>query len=109
VVEDTDYSVRRLNVSIPDVGGFQVAYEQAVPDLPIDEVSKLLAAGAPWSQMVELIDKRPQPSTQFSSFGRPEIDEVGRELDRKLAKLLDGLRLDVPAALRNSETVVATM
>jgi hypothetical protein len=43
-----------------------------------------------------------QPSTQFSSFGRPEIDAVGVELDRKLATLLDALGLDVPGALTTS-------
>lgn len=173
-LQDTNYSVRRLNVSIPDVRSFQAAYEQAVPDVPVDEVSKLVVAGAPWSQMVELIEERApygfliyfrndvhqvmgaagdeadcvaylmgnhtiaermfrydprvmlyaplhtviwedsngrawftvdQPSTQFASFGRPEIAEVGLELDRKLEILLDGLGLDVPAALANGVAV----
>jgi uncharacterized protein (DUF302 family) len=40
-----------------------------------------------------------QPSTQFSSFGIPAVAEVGIELDRKLASLLDGLNVEVPAAL----------
>lgn len=40
-----------------------------------------------------------QPSTQFSSLGIPAIREVGIELDQKLAKLLDALDLEVPAAL----------
>jgi uncharacterized protein (DUF302 family) len=170
-VQDSDYSVRRLNISVPDVRGFQAAYERAVPDLPTQEVSALVAAGAPWSQMVELIEQRApygfliywrndvhpvmqaagdeadcvaylmgnhtiaermfrydprvllyaplhtviwedsdggawftvdQPSTQFSSFGRPEIAAVGRDLDRKLATLLDALGLDVTTALTNS-------
>jgi uncharacterized protein (DUF302 family) len=165
------YKVRRLNIRVSDVRGFQVAYETAVPDLPAEEVSALVAAGAPWSQMLELIDRcapygfliyfrndvhrvmqaagdradciaylmgnhtiaermfrhdprvmlyaplhsviwedtagrawftLDQPSTQFSSFGSPEIDAVGRELDRKLATLLAALGLDVPAALTSS-------
>jgi len=41
----TEYSVRRLKVSIRDVLRFQTAYEHAVPDAPVDEVSKLVAAG----------------------------------------------------------------
>jgi hypothetical protein len=41
-----------------------------------------------------------QPSTQFASFGIPEVATVGRELDRKLATLLEALGVDVPPALR---------
>jgi len=40
-----------------------------------------------------------QPSTQFSSLGIPAIDEVGIELDRKLAKLLTVLNVEAPAVL----------
>ncbi|MER6537324.1 DUF302 domain-containing protein [Streptomyces sp900105755] len=40
-----------------------------------------------------------RPSDQFGSFGRDEITQVGRELDRKLATLLDHLGLPVPAEL----------
>jgi len=170
-IQDSDYTVHRLNVSVPDVRGFQVEYERAVPDVPVDEVSNLVAARAPWTQMLELIEERApygfliyfrndvhqvmqaagdkadctaylmgnhtiaermfrydpramlyaplhtviwedsaggawftvdQPSTQFSSFRRPEIDAVGRELDRKLATLLDALGLEVPVVLTNS-------
>ena len=43
-----------------------------------------------------------QPSTQFGSFGVPEITKVGVELDRKLAGLLDVLGVDVPGALLES-------
>jgi Domain of unknown function DUF302 len=43
-----------------------------------------------------------QPSTQFGSFGVPEITKVGVELDRKLAELLEALRVDVPRALLES-------
>jgi hypothetical protein len=41
-----------------------------------------------------------QPSTRFSSFGDPAIAEVGLELDRKLAELLEHLGAPVPPALR---------
>jgi hypothetical protein len=47
-----------------------------------------------------------QPSTQFGSFGIPAVSAVGVELDRKLAALLEALRVEVPMALLSS-TVVA--
>ncbi|MFF3444334.1 DUF302 domain-containing protein [Streptosporangium sp. NPDC002721] len=40
-----------------------------------------------------------QPSTRFSSFADPRITEVGLELDRKLAALLEHLDAPVPAEL----------
>jgi uncharacterized protein (DUF302 family) len=40
-----------------------------------------------------------QPSTQFASFGVPEIAKVGVELDEKLALLLAALEAPVPEAL----------
>jgi hypothetical protein len=40
-----------------------------------------------------------RPSDQFGSFGRHEILAVGRELDRKIATLLEHLRLPVPSGL----------
>jgi uncharacterized protein (DUF302 family) len=40
-----------------------------------------------------------QPSTQFGSFGIPEVAEVGIELDQKLAKLLEALAAPVPEVL----------
>jgi uncharacterized protein (DUF302 family) len=43
-----------------------------------------------------------QPSTQFGSFGLPEISAVGVELDRKLAALLEALGVEVPMALLGS-------
>jgi hypothetical protein len=46
-----------------------------------------------------------QPSTQFSSLGVPAIDEVGLELDRKLARLLDVL--DNPLAQGRPDLGVA--
>ena len=54
----TIYSVARLNVAVPSVHSFQAAYESAVPNVPTDEVHALVARGAPWSAMVELIDAR---------------------------------------------------
>ena len=43
-----------------------------------------------------------QPSSQFGNFGVPEISKVGVDLDRKLAALLDALRVDVPRDLLES-------
>jgi len=166
--KETTYTVRRLTVSVPSVRKFGQAYERAVPDAPFDEVHALLRAGAPWSDIVKLIDARApngfliyfrndvhpvmqaagaradcvaylmgnhtiaermfrhdpramlyaplhtviwedadgnawfsfdQPSTQFSSFGIPAVADVGVELDRKLARLLDVLGIEVPSSL----------
>ena len=46
--------------------------------------------GGPTSLAVE------QPSTVFAGYGRPEINEVGRELDGRLAVLLEHLGVPVP-------------
>ena len=168
---ETTYAVRRLNVPVPGVRDFQRAYEEAVPDLPLREVQELLRRGAPWKEMIDLINARApngfliyfrndvhpvmraagdqadciaylmgnhviaermfrhdpramlyaplhtviwedangdawfsvdQPSAQFSSFAIPAVAEVGIELDRKLADLLDVLDVEVPAALTAS-------
>jgi Domain of unknown function DUF302 len=40
-----------------------------------------------------------QPSTQFASFGIRAVSAVGVELDRKLAALLEALRVEVPMSL----------
>jgi uncharacterized protein (DUF302 family) len=52
----TSFSVRRLTVPVPGVRTFQERYEKAVPDLPLDRVEQLIAVGAPWHAMVDLID-----------------------------------------------------
>jgi hypothetical protein len=165
---ESTYTVRRLTLPVPGVREFQRAYEHAVPGAPFDEVHALVTTGAPWSDMVRLIDAHApngfliyfrndvhpvmqaagdpavciaylmgnhilaermfrhdpramlyaplhtviwedphgdawftvdQPSTQFSSFGIPAVTQVGVELDRKLATLLDVLGVDVPRAL----------
>jgi Domain of unknown function DUF302 len=165
---ETTYTVKRLTVAVPGVREFQERYEQAVPGLPLEQVTALVA---PWSEMLDLIaDSAPygfliyfrndvhpvmqlagddadciaylmgnhtiaermfrhdpramlyaplhtviwedsagqawftadQPSTQFGSFGIPEVATVGVELDRKLAALLEALHVDVPPSLHKS-------
>ena len=52
-------------------------------------------AGATWFTV-------DQPSTRFGSFNTPQISDVGIELDRKLAALLEHLDAPVPSALTGS-------
>jgi hypothetical protein len=161
--------VNRLTVDVPaSLEEFQQQYEQAVPPVPLEQVEALVARGAPWSEMLELIGKEAplgfliywrndlhpvmrlagdtaqgvfylmgnhilaermyryqpavmlyaplhtmiwpspggdthftfdRPSDQFSSFGTPQITQVGIELDKKLAALLAHLGLAVPSQL----------
>jgi uncharacterized protein DUF302 len=171
---ETTYTVKRLTVAVPGVREFRERYEQAVPALPLEQITALVHRGAPWSEMLELIaesapygfliyfrnDLHPvmqlagdgvdciaylmgnhtiaermfryepramlyaplhtviwedsagqawftvdQPSTQFGSFGIPEVAAVGLELDRKLAALLDALHVDAPPSLKAGEDV----
>ncbi|MFF7140896.1 hypothetical protein [Streptomyces nodosus] len=46
-----------------------------------------------------------QPSSHFASYGRPEVTEVGRRLDRQLADLLELLGAEVPEVLRSAVPV----
>ncbi len=57
-----------------------------------------------WAQADHVHLAVDQPSTQFASFGQPEITEVGVELDRKLAALLARLGTPVPPELLTSGT-----
>lgn len=52
---ETVFTVRRLNMPVPDVRGFKERYEAAVPELPEDQVAALLHRRAAWSEMSELI------------------------------------------------------
>lgn len=168
-INETSFTVRRLNMPVGDVRAFQRRYEAALPDLPVAQVDALVKRRAPWSEMVELLDTTAphgfvfyfksdlhplmltagdeadcllylmgnhtiaermfrhdpramlyaplrtviwedstggawftvdQPSTQFGSLGIPEVAEVGAELDRKLAALLEALDVGVPDPLR---------
>jgi hypothetical protein len=56
-VEQLDYTVPRLTLPIPAVREFQKRYETAVPDLPLAAVADLVSHTAPWSDMVELIER----------------------------------------------------
>ena len=50
------FTVTRLTVRVSDVRGFQRTYEAAGPEVPNERMSALLKEGAPWSEMVELVD-----------------------------------------------------
>jgi uncharacterized protein (DUF302 family) len=54
--DDVEFTVRRLNVQIPSVRGFQRDYEDAVPDVPADQVAQLVRDRASWEEMLELIE-----------------------------------------------------
>ena len=56
-VEQLAYTVPRLTLPIPAVREFQKRYETAVPDLPLAAVAALVSRKAPWSDMVELIER----------------------------------------------------
>jgi uncharacterized protein (DUF302 family) len=56
LMPETMFTVRRLTVAVPSVRGFQRAYEAAVPDVPVDKVQALKARGAPWPEMLDLIN-----------------------------------------------------
>ena len=168
------YTVRRLTVEVPGVREFQRRYEEAVPPHPTKEVHELIRDGAPWSEVLELIEEAAthgfllywtndvhpvmqlaghgadcisylmgnvtiaermfrhdprvmlyaplhtviwedaggqswftadQPSTQFGSFGIPEVASVGVELDRKLAALLETLDVEVPMTLLSEHAI----
>jgi hypothetical protein len=75
---DVEFTVRRLDVQVSSVRGFQRDYEQAVPDYPSAEVERLVRSRAPWEEMLEL--------------------------DRKLAALLDALGVEVPPSLRENRS-----
>jgi hypothetical protein len=52
----TSYSVTRFTVDVPgSFEDFRGQYEQAVPPEPREEVDTLVARGAPWSEMNDLI------------------------------------------------------
>ena len=50
------FTVRRLNVRVPDLDDFRQRYEQAVPPVPEAEVGAMVARGASWAEMLEYID-----------------------------------------------------
>jgi uncharacterized protein (DUF302 family) len=56
LMPETTFTVRRLTVAVPSVRSFQRAYEAAVPDLPLDQVEALKDRGAPWPEMLALIN-----------------------------------------------------
>ena len=108
---ETTHAVRRLNVPVSGVRKFQRAYEAAVPDLPLREVQELLSRGAPRQEMIDLINGR--APNGFLIYFRNDVHPVMRAagdsadciaylMGNHLAKLLDVLNVEVPAALTAS-------
>lgn len=56
-VETVWYRAPRLTLPVPGVREFQSRYEAAVPDLPLGAVADLVSRTAPWSEMVDLIER----------------------------------------------------
>ena len=56
-VEQLDYTVPGLALRSPQSANLQKRYETAVPDLPRAAVDDLVSRRAPWSDMVELIER----------------------------------------------------
>src|SRR5580658_3777350 len=55
-IEEHWYGVARLTIPVTSAAAFQSRYEAAVPPLPGAAVQELVARGAPWPEMLELID-----------------------------------------------------
>jgi Domain of unknown function DUF302 len=71
---------------------------RVTPYAPLHTVIWEDAAGQSWFTA-------DQPSTQFGSFGIPEVTSVGVELDRKLAALLETLDVEVPTTLLSEHAI----
>ena len=56
-VEKVWYRAPRLTFPIPGVREFQSRYEAAVPDVPLKAIGELVSRRAPWSEMVDLIER----------------------------------------------------
>jgi Domain of unknown function DUF302 len=80
---ETTYKVRRLTLAVPGVRVFQRAYEEAVPDLPVDDVQELLRRAAPWQEMIDLIDARAPNGflVYFRNDVHPVMRAAGDEAD----------------------------
>lgn len=73
----TSYSVNRLTVEVPaSLEEFRQQYEQAVPPEPREQVEALVARDAPWSQMLELIEK--EAPLGFLIYWRNDLRPVMR-------------------------------
>lgn len=94
----TDFTIRRLTVSVPSVRGFQADYERLVPDAPFDEVAELVARGASWPDMVKLLNERGPYG--FLIYFRNDLHKVMR---------LAGNKTDGVAYLMGNQTTAERM
>ena len=53
---ETSFAAKRLTLAVPAFREFQHKYEEAVPELPRDQVGALLQRGAAWAEMENLIE-----------------------------------------------------
>jgi hypothetical protein len=57
ITKSVTHTTERLTIDIgPSAREFIGRYEEAVPPVPTAKVAELFASGAPWSQMLELIE-----------------------------------------------------
>jgi hypothetical protein len=92
---ETIYTVKRLTVAVPGAREFQERYEQAVPTLPLEQVTALVHRGAPWSEMLELIaESAPHGFLSVSVPGAENRTGTARWLIRR-KKLDPRERLDL--------------
>jgi hypothetical protein len=71
----TQYLLRRLTIDVAvPVHEFRAHYEAAVPPYPESEVKALVARGAPWQEMLDLV-RRVAP-LGFLLYGTTQIDPV---------------------------------
>jgi len=56
-VQKVWHDVPRISLPIPGVREFQSRYESAVPHAPVKAMDDLVSRGAPWSEMIDLIER----------------------------------------------------
>lgn len=73
----TTYVVRRVTISTGvDLSEFRSRFEDAVPQLPLDQVLGLESRGAPWAEMVDLIGKT--APWGFLRYWANDVDRIVR-------------------------------
>jgi uncharacterized protein (DUF302 family) len=92
------YRAPRFTVPVEGVREFQARYEAAVPDVPLAAVSDLVSRGAPWSEMLDLIERSAPHG--FLIYFRNDVHPV---------MSLAGDRADCVAYLMGNHTIAERM